>query len=314
MNARLFAILAVVALGGSGLAVGQEEAALTIHDGSVVGRQVVALGRDLIVDGTVLSDAATINGDARITGTVEGDLILLGGNAHLSSTADVQGDLFVLGGAIELEEGAQIGGQSVSYPTFNSAWLTLMEGPALGLPVFSPVVLGAKLALMAAWMTLLLLLLASSGYAVLQTSEGVRLEPFRNFVVGLVAVLALALTAVFLSAFTTGMGGGVAGVPLLGLLVLVALLLKLWGLVAVFHALGEWAARSVLRRRMSVLNAAVLGLVLLGGLKLVPWLGIWTWSVATLIGVGAALTSKFGRRETWFEPSHLERLASLSAS
>ncbi|HSN88369.1 MAG TPA: hypothetical protein VL025_16530, partial [Thermoanaerobaculia bacterium] len=83
---------------------------------------------------------------------------------------------------------------------------------------------------------------------------------------------------------------------------LLALILKLWGMVAVFYALGDWLGRRLLRRRrMRPLNAATLGLVAMGILKFLPYVGIWAWTAATLIGMGAALTTKFGRQEPWFE-------------
>ena len=39
----------------------------------------------------------------------------------------------------------------------------------------------------------------------------------------------------------------------------------------------------------------------MGIVKFLPLVGVWTWTVATLIGIGAALSTKFGRREPWFE-------------
>jgi hypothetical protein len=51
---------------------------------------------------------------------------------------------------------------------------------------------------------------------------------------------------------------------------------------------------------VAALHAACLGLLVLGALKLVPWLGVIVWTAATLLGVGATLTTKFGRREPWF--------------
>lgn len=270
--------------------------ALVIEEGSVARSQVVALGRDLVVAGEAAADVVSINGSSRITGQVLGDVIVLGGDALLSSTARVDGDVFVLGGRLAAERGARIGGRSVSYPSVSSAWLTLIEGPSLGLAATSPVVLGAKLALLAAWLTLTLLLMATSGRGVLSTSEQVAAEPIRDFVVGFTAVLALLLTALFFSAFAAAF----VGVPLLVLVVLLALMLKLWGMVAVFHAVGEWLASKILRRRPLPLNCAVVGLLALGGIKLIPWVGTWVWTVATFIAVGASLSTKFGRREPWF--------------
>lgn len=272
-------------------------AAVRIEKGSVARSQVVAVGRDLRVDGEAEADVVAINGSARVTGKVVGDVIVLGGDAMLSPTAHVEGDVFVLGGRLEAEQGARIDGRSVSYPTISSAWLTLIEGPSLGVSATSPVILGAKLALLAAWLTLTLLLLATSGRGVLSTSEQVRIEPLRNFFVGLTAVLALTMTALFFSAFAAA----VVGVPLLVLVVMLALMLKLWGMVAVFHAVGDWLGEHVFRRRLLALNCAVVGLLFLGAIKMIPWVGTWVWTVATFIAVGASLSTKFGRREPWFD-------------
>jgi len=48
-------------------------------------------------------------------------------------------------------------------------------------------------------------------------------------------------------------------------------------------------------------TAASCGLLVLGVLKLFPYVGVWAWTLATFIGVGAALTTKLGRREDWLE-------------
>jgi hypothetical protein len=80
---------------------------------------------------------------------------------------------------------------------------------------------------------------------------------------------------------------------------LTALVLKLWGTVAVFLALGASVLRRLGRGRPELLEAIVVGLVILGVVKLLPWAGVVAWTVATLIGVGAALRTKFGAREPW---------------
>lgn len=276
---------------------GSDTAALRLERGSLARHQLVAIGRDLIVDGEAYGDVAAVEGSIDISGRVTGDVVVLGGNVRLLPTAWVGGDVSALGGVIRAEPGAHVEGRMVSYPTASSAWVSLMEGPSLGLGFASRLVVGAKLALLAAWAALLLLLFAASGREVLGTADGVRREPFRSFLVGLTGVLALVLTGLFFSVFT----GGLVGVPLLVLVVLLAMILKLWGMVAVFYALGEWLARRVFRRRPRPLNAATLGLLVMGAVKFLPWIGVWTWTAATLIGIGAALSTKFGRREPWFE-------------
>lgn len=272
-------------------------AALHLERGSLARHQLVAIGRDLVVDGEALGDVAAVEGSVAVSGRVAGDIIVLGGDVRLLPTARVGGDISALGGVIRAAPGARVEGKMVSYPTASSAWITLMEGPSLGLGFASRLVVGAKLALLAAWAALLLLLFAASGREVLGTAEGVQREPLRSFFTGLTGVLALVLTGLFFSVFT----GGLVGVPLLVLVVLLAMALKLWGMIAVFYALGEWLARRVFRRRPRPLNAATLGLLVMGAVKFLPWVGVWIWMAATLIGVGAALSTKFGRCEPWFE-------------
>lgn len=282
-----------------------DEPALIIREGSLARRQVVAVGRDVVVAGEALSDVAALDGSVRVTGRVAGDVIVLGGDVALGPAARIGGDVFAVGGRVEAEDGAAVEGRTVAHPTASAAWLTLLDGPALGTTATAPAVLGAKLALMAAWMALTLLLFAASGREMLATSDTVRGEPFRCFVVGLTGILALTLTVVAFGAFAPA----IASAPLLVLVVFAGLLLKMWGMVAVFHALGEVALRLARRPRALALHTATLGLLALGVMKFVPMVGAWVWTVATLIGVGASLVSKLGRHEAWFRIADLEAVS-----
>jgi hypothetical protein len=270
-------------------------AAVHIAPGSVAASQVVALGRDLVVEGRAASGAAVLNGSASIRGEVDGDLVVLGGDAALEPTARIEGDVFVLGGSIDARPGAQVSGRAVAYPTAPGALLVLAEGPALGLSPWSRVVVGAKLALLAAWLVTVMALVGSAWPAVDSTARAIAEAPLRCFVTGLVAVVAMLLLALFLSTFL----GVAAGVPLLVLLGLGALVLKLWGTVAVCSFLGGGIARVAGSRSSGPLAATLAGLAVLGALKFVPWVGVWAWTAVTLIGVGASLQTKLGRREAW---------------
>ena len=275
------------------IAQSDERAAYHLERGSIARERIVVLGQDLVIDGEAHSHAVALNGSARVSGEVDGDVIVLSGDAMLNATARVTGDVFVLGGHIQAEEGSSIGGRSMAYPEASDLWVTLIQGPAIGLSPTSSVVLGAKLALLAFWAVVVLLLMGFSRREMLSTSESVRLEPFRNFFVGLVGVLAMLLTALFFSAFS----GAFLGIPMLMLVAVVALALRFWGMVAVFHALGDWLSRRFDVNPPLPLTAATYGLVALGVMKFLPLVGIWTWSIATFIGVGAALSTRLGRRE-----------------
>ncbi|HEX2163847.1 MAG TPA: polymer-forming cytoskeletal protein, partial [Thermoanaerobaculia bacterium] len=294
-------VLAVAAGVVSPVAAAQvADPALVLREGAVARQQLVGVGRDVVVAGRALADVAALDGSVRVTGEVGGDVIVLGGDAELAATARVAGDVFALGGTVDAAPGAVIGGRVVSHPSFRSAWLTLIEGPTLGLSALDPLVVGGKLALVTAWLALTLLLLAVSGREMAATADSVLAEPLKNALAGLTAVLALLLAAVLFSA----LAGALIGVPLVALVVLFALALKLWGTVAVFLAAGRvlLARLPGRRRRPTALDAAIAGVLVLGVVKLLPWVGAWVWTAVTLLGVGATLASKFGRREPWFLP------------
>lgn len=273
------------------------QVALRLEAGAIARHQLVAVARDVEVDGDALGDVAALNGSVLVRGQVKGDVIVIGGSARLGPRAIVGGDISVIGGAIQADPGARIGGRSVAYPNASPTLVTLIEGPSLGLSAGSPLVVGAKLALLAAWAALLLVLFAASGRQMLETADDIRQEPFLSFFTGLTGVAALVLTALAFSIFL----GGLAWAPMLALVALLLVVLKLWGMVAVFYALGDWMAARLLHRNLRPLNAATVGLLVMGALKFLPYVGVWVWTAATLIGIGATLSTKFGRREAWFD-------------
>jgi hypothetical protein len=281
-----------------------EPAGLELQAGSIARQPIVAIGRDAVIEGEALAGVTAINGSVTVSGTVKGEVTVLGGNLTLEPGGSIEGDALVLGGQLVASRDARISGRSVAYPTMSRAWLTLLEGPSLGLAASSPLVLGAKLGLVAAWLALTLLFFATAGRPIVRTADEIRLEPLRCFAVGLVGLATIVLTALFFTALLPSL----VAAPMLVLVVLAALALKLWGMVAVFHGCGRWLASFVVglrggRRSIRIvqLHAAVLGLLVLGAVKLVPYLGLWAWTAATLVGMGAALRSKFGRFEPWFE-------------
>jgi len=127
--------LLLLALASPALAAPSPEAepAMRLEAGSTTGQQLVAIGRDISVEGEALSDVAAMNGSVDVSGRVDGSVIVLRGDARLAPTARVGGDVFVVGGRIHAARGAQTGGRMVSYPNAPNAWLTLAR-PRLRFP------------------------------------------------------------------------------------------------------------------------------------------------------------------------------------
>ena len=273
--------------------------AIRVEDGTVVQSQVVAVGRDVEIRGRVMSNVAVINGTATIDGTVDGDVVAVGGDVVLGPKAAVEGDVFVLGGTLDDSGGGSVKGRSVALPDVSPSWLVLAEGPALGLSSFSPAVLGMKLALLASWMLVAIVLLVVASPGVSSTSRAIAEEPLRSFGTGVVAVLTLFLLVLLFGSLLDAL----LGVPLVLLVLTAAMVLKLWGVVAVFCWLGGVVAGVVAKRGRRhwqwAVRDTIVGLLALGTLKMLPLVGVWAWTAATLVGMGATLTTKFGSREPW---------------
>ena len=277
-------------------AAAERPSALRLERGAVADAQIVGLGRDVIIEGDAKAGVTALEGSAIVSGTIDGELTVLGGNATLLPGAVVHGSVHVLGGRLDVSPGARIGGRSVAYPTVARAWTTLLEGPSLGLPAGSPVVLAAKLGLVVAWLAVAVVLFAAFPRGLIAASEEIRREPLLSFGTGIAAVLAAFLTVLLLAQALPAP----LSLPIAVLVILAAVVARLWGVVALCHALG----RALLRRlpgnrgrRSPALHAATAGLALLAIAKLLPWIGVVVWGAATFVGVGAALRTRFGRLE-----------------
>lgn len=275
---------------------GTEDPAVVVGSNAVARDQLVAIGRDLELRGEARSDAVVLNGAARIDGDVAGDVIVLGGDVELGPLARLGGDVFVLGGRVDAESGAVVAGRTVAYPRAPSSLLVLAEGPVLGQAALSSVVAMLNLALLLAWLLVTLVLVAGFDPALTATAQSVLERPFRNFFAGLVAVLAVAVAFAVLTAVAPAL----VGAPLLAVCGVAILVCKLWGTVAVFLAVGARLLPDRLGLAGRPFAAALCGLLALGLVKMAPWVGGWTWTIVTCVGIGAALDSRLGRRDPWF--------------
>lgn len=158
-------------------------------------------------------------------------------------------------------------------------------------------------ALLAVWMFAAVALTLLSGREIRYSSVEMRASALHCFALGLVAVTSFVLTAIVFSYLIPYH----VGVPLLFALGVFAILTKIYGTIAVFHAIGTLVAGSRTREQLSNrrwfrgdLAMVVVGVVILGAIRLIPIAGPIIWALASVFGIGTALATKFGRREPWF--------------
>lgn len=158
------------------------------------------------------------------------------------------------------------------------------------------------LSLLFVWLIAAVVVTLMSAREVRYSSVELRASALHCFALGLVAITSFVLTAIVFSYFPS-----VIGVPLLIALAVFAIVTKIYGAIAVFHALGTVVAgarsRQALERRRWLrgdLAMVVVGVLILGAIRLIPVVGTIVWALMSVFGVGTALATKFGRREPWF--------------
>jgi len=158
------------------------------------------------------------------------------------------------------------------------------------------------LSLLFVWLIAAVVVTLMSPREIRYSSVELRVSALHCFALGLVALTSFVLTAIVFSYLPS-----VFGMPLLIALAVFAVVAKIYGAIAVFHAIGTMVAgartRDALASRRWLrgdLAMVVVGVLILGAIRLIPVAGTIIWAVMSVFGVGVALATKFGRREPWF--------------
>jgi hypothetical protein len=248
-----------------------------------------AFGETTAIHRPVTGNAQIVGGTLEVDDVIHGDLVAFGGTITFGPRGRVNGDLIHLRSNIADPEG-HVGGRI--YP------LESVEGAAASLTKTAVVV-----TLLLVWLIIAVAVTLFSGREIRHSSMEVRSSVLHCFVLGLVAFTSFVLTAIAFSYLVPY----VIGIPLLVALGIFAAVTKAYGMIAVFHAVGTLVAgarnRDQLARRKwfrGDLAMVVIGLLLLGAIRLIPVVGTLVWGMASVFGVGVALATRFGRREPWF--------------
>jgi uncharacterized RDD family membrane protein YckC len=277
----------------------------------VWGRPVlrVGIGYDLPADDSV-RDTAVIFGDATIDGFVDGDLTVVLGDLRLGSTAVVKGALNVIGGNVTVAPGALVRDQLVLVGGQVSAPSDVFVGGGhvvIGAPAF-----GDRLRAVVPWLThgLLLgrLIVPSLGWVwwfagvaflisllvnlafhepVSASAAILSTRPLGSFLAGLLVMLLVApLTLLLLASLV-----GVLVLPFVLCAIVVAGVI---GKAGVARALGaSLVPPEDPEPRVLALRSFVIGSIVIDILYMVPVLGLATWALSGVLGLGSAVLAFF---------------------
>jgi hypothetical protein len=249
----------------------------------------VFFGEAVTISEPVAGSLQVYGGDVVVAAPISGDLTVLGGKVGFEGPGRVGGNL-VFSGPETAEARSHVGGRLYPFAS--------LEGAARSLRTTA-----VQLTLLLMWLIVGIVWTLINGREVRFSSGEIRTSSVHSLLVGLVAFTSFLLSAVVFSMLVPYL----VGIPLLAILGVFALLTKIYGMIAVFHAVGsliagartrdDLATRRFLRGDLALI---VVGVVVLGAIRLIPGIGPIIWSIASVIGIGAALSTRFGRREPWF--------------
>jgi hypothetical protein len=254
---------------------------------------VFGMGRTIKITGTVKQGAIAFGGDVIVEGTVEGDVATVGGSIIQRDGSKIGGDVIVLGGVYRPGEKPIRNPSSMTmmYAGYQPELRELMRNPTgLLKPRWTPAYLGTRILVVLFWFVVCLAVTAAMPGTISRGVARLQLTSLRVAVIGLVGVVVLC-----------------GGVPLclwllpetisvfVGLMALLFWLLAgLFGRVILYAATGRWLQRKYIPfGRNSEAVALLLGTVFWVILTSLPYVWPFVVSFILVISLGLALTARY---------------------
>jgi hypothetical protein len=251
---------------------------------------IAAVGRPVLITRPVAGRVVAVLSDVSIAAPIDGDVIVWGGDVRFERGGSVRGNLSIFGGGIHkvLAGPLPVSG-SVSTPgSLLAFYLAEMHQPPWQLPDRAAMFLGLRLVSLSGWLAASLALLWVFGSPFARAAVATESGWSRALVAGACGVSALFLAA---AAALALLPAGLS-VPLVVLFGVFAVGAKIFGMAALFLLIGQKFRRNPAAAARP--SALAFGFAALGAISLVPLVGPVIWSVASIVSVGIALSSRFG--------------------
>jgi hypothetical protein len=278
------------------------------------------MGRDIVVEEyeKVDGDVVAVGGDVTVKGTIIGDVVAVGGDVFVDSTGVIEGDAVSIGGNVEKEPGAVIKGEKVGVsflPKKLFKPIPQVVFPPAHMFRFPPLFGGfGGLALFARILKIMLLLflgivvISIVPKNVAKVKDKVRQDFLKSALVGFAGEILI--IPVFLLLIVTIIGIPVA-ILVEPLLILAALIL---GYTGISYFIGEKLREGTSLKPESPMMTLVIGILVVESVLLLArvvgifghflfafsWIltfvGWMIWYVAITVGFGASILTRLGTR------------------
>ena len=258
---------------------------------------VFGMGQSIRITGTVKEGAIAFGGDVIVEGTVEGDVASIGGSVVQRTGSRIGGDVIVIGGVYhhdKSEQGRDPKSVTIMYAGYEDQLRQLMREPfSLLRPQFSTVFFGIRLLAVLFWFVIAVALTAAMPNTVSRAVARLQLTSVRVALIGLLGSIAITV-GVFLCLLILPSVIGAVVALLAFLLVIVA---TLFGRVVISAATGRWLQRRFFPKLKSESVTLLIGVTFWVIMASLPY--VWPIIVAGLLvtSLGLALTARY--RLTW---------------
>jgi uncharacterized RDD family membrane protein YckC len=255
-------------------------------------RQVVVIGGDAIIEGHVDEDVVVVLGKVQLSSTasIDRSLVVTAGTAVIAEGARVRGDLVVVG-TLQAPPSFEPGGQQVAVSTLgiDEQLRGLLPWLTRGLLLMRIIVPGLwwVWAIAGVFFLVNLLINVVLDPPVTSCTTALRTTPLSAFLTGLLVLLLIGPASVLLAISVVG----IVVIPFLNLAVLLAAII---GRVAFARWLGMSLTHQIdLGNRRESLQSFVVGSAIMCIAYMIPVIGLVTWCLAGVFGLGAATQAFF---------------------
>jgi hypothetical protein len=257
--------------------------------GATEDRNIIKIGSDVTIEaGQKVQNVVTLGGQITIDGTVDNNVLALGGSVVLTKKALVGGNVFSLGGVIVTARDSQISG-SLTEINSSNLYETLAEVLSAEWEGWSWIFAVISIAIFIVIMVLALLIVALLPKPVHIVAEAISENTFKVVLCGLLGLVLIAPLALLLTI-------SVIGIALEVIIVVSSILL---GFIAVGQLIGRKVLRIFRSKKQGVIRETFWGLIVLWGIGWIPYIGWMIKSIAIVIGLGAVLITRFGTHQGW---------------
>lgn len=251
------------------------------------------LGNSVRITGSV-KEAMSLGGDVIVEGVVEGDVATIGGSVIQKAGSRIGGDVIVIGGSYHAEDihpNRTPQAKTIMYAGYEQELRDMMRNPTgLFSPRWTPTYLGTRLLVILFWFLVSMAFTAAMPNTISRGVARLQLTSLRVAVIGLIGVVVIfGGVPLALSVLPETIG------VLVGLLALLFLIVAgLFGRVILYAATGRWLQRKYARiAKNSEAIALLLGTTFWVLLTSLPY--VWPFMAAfiLIISFGLALTARY---------------------